>query len=50
MQKWDWDKNTVIKEQGQDGRVGRPWMLLLPKAHQNYKYLQTNCPWEQPED
>ena len=34
---------------GQDGRVGRLWAHLLPRAHQNYHYLQSNYKWEQSE-
>ena len=54
---WEWSnkqyipyiKNYILKEPGQDSRVGRAWFHLLSQAHQNYNYLQSNYWWERPE-
>lgn len=35
---------------GQDGGIERPWAHLLPWAHQNWNYLQSNYWWEGPEN
>ena len=43
LRKQDSKRKKVLRRNGQDGRVRRPWVhRLLPWAHQKYKYLQNN--------
>ena len=32
-------KDYILKEDGQDGRIGRPWAYLFLGAQQKYNYL-----------
>ena len=43
-------KDYILKEDGQDGRIGRPWAYPVLGAHQKYNYLQDTYWWEWSED